>query len=127
MADNLVWNRNCGPSINRTPALAEALERIKFSEINTSRPLHTILELAQAESKRSIETWESLLLVVGRGRRMATESHQVEMKQIMVEHNTVPTEIRKALGEVASSFVSAKTAGNLLVLQAALSPVSSFI
>ena len=127
MADNLVWNRSSGPSISRSHATAEALERISFSEYRTDRPLHTVLDLAKAESKKTIETWENLLIVVGRGRRMATESHQVELRQIMQENISVPTDTRKALGEVASAFVSAKSSANLLVLQASLSPVSAFI
>ena len=127
MADNLVWNRNRGASINRSPAVVEALERISFSEVRTNNPLHTILELSKAESKKAAESWENLLLVVGRGRRMATDSHQVELRQIMQENSAVPADIRKALGEVASAFVSAKTPANLLVLQASLSPVSAFI
>lgn len=127
MADNLVWNRTRGPSINRSQAAVEALERITFSEVKTSRPLHTVIELAKAESKKTVESWENLLVVVGRGRRMATECHQDEMKQIMQEFGAVPTDFRKALGEVASASVSAKIPANLLVLQATLSSASAFV
>ena len=83
-----------------------------------ARPLHRMLELAADEASR---TSRSLLVVVGRSRRMALESHKRELNQLVSEHNaSLRSNIAKTFGDIASAFVVAGGNVNLIVMQATL-------
>jgi len=117
-ADNILWARYTSTS---SPATAAALSRITFSEESAARPLHSVLSHAGLQMKGTAESWKSLLVVVGRSRRMAGESHEMELRTIISENGTVGSEVPKTLGDVATAFVAAGTTASVLVLQAALS------
>lgn len=60
-----------------------------------------------------------LLVVVGRSRRLATESHQAELKQILGENNSsIGTDVRNTLGEVATALIASGVNASVLVMQA---------
>lgn len=117
-ADNILWARYTSTS---SPATAAALSRITFSEESAARPLHSVLSHAGLQMKGTAESWKSLLVVVGRSRRMAGESHEMELRTIMSENGAIGSEVPKTLGDVATAFVAAGTTASVLVLQAALS------
>lgn len=67
---------------------------------------------AEANTKR-------LLIVAGRSRRLAPESHEIELKQIFDEKsNSIGTDVRSTLGDVATAFVAGGVNASLLVMQA---------
>lgn len=113
-ADNILWDRY---TTSATPELASALRRITFSHTNASTPLHSVLEATD----RSISQHEQsrILVVVGRSRRMAVDSHAVELQKLLTERNaTVGSEVIKTLGDIGAAYVAANTNASLLVLQA---------
>ncbi|KAI0677244.1 Sodium/hydrogen exchanger family-domain-containing protein [Trametes maxima] len=114
-ADDLLWARFT-TSANAVPELSEALSRITFTEEASNTPLHSIVDLA----KRTPPSRARLLLVTGRARRMAVESHFDELRRLCIEHNaSLGTELPKVLGEVASAFVAAGLSASMVVVQAA--------
>ena len=58
----------------------------------------------------------------GRSRRLAVESHAVELKQITDENGTTGAaqEVRKTIGDVATAFIAARSYVGLVVLQTAV-------
>jgi hypothetical protein len=94
-----------------------ALSRINFEEQSSMKPLHTIVDIASTDAKT-----KRVLVVVGRSRRMATEFHQIELRQILTENNvSIRSEVPKTLGDVATAFVAGCTDASILVMQAASS------
>lgn len=96
------------------------MKRITFRELNVTRPLKTTLDLVASETRETAETWKNLIVVVGRSRRMASETHHVELKLIQVEHTSIPGDVRRTFGDVASALVSGGLSTGLLVLQASM-------
>ena len=95
--------------------VASALTRITFTEESTSKPLHRTIEMAAqlAQSPRS------LFIVAGRSRRMAVDSHQAELRQLIAEKGiSVGSEAPKTLGDVAAAYVATGVNASLVVLQA---------
>ena len=117
-ADNLLWDRYTGSGAE--PELGNALSRATFTTQHIPLPLHALVE---AVSQTSSEHPQSRLLVVaGRSRRLAVESHEVELQQLVAEKNaSLGSETMKTLGDVGSALVASNTNANLLVLQAFLS------
>ncbi|KAI0640791.1 Sodium/hydrogen exchanger family-domain-containing protein [Trametes meyenii] len=114
-ADDLLWARFTS-SGNTVPELSQALSRIIFAEETSNAPLHSVIGLAT----RSLPATARLLLVAGRARRMAVESHFDELRKLCVEHNaSLGTELPKILGEVASAFVAAGSSASMVIVQAA--------
>ncbi|OBZ70115.1 K(+)/H(+) antiporter 1 [Grifola frondosa] len=110
-ADNILWTRLA----SSPPGLSDALSRIAFLDQSTARPLHAMLDAASSLT----ESRSRLLVVVGRSRRMAVESHHAELRELCTKHGISPaSEMPKTLGEVAAAFIMANTSGSLLVLQA---------
>lgn len=114
-----MWDRYTISSSSHSPVIAAALRRIQFSYQSSPRPLHTILDIAAAEQQVSGRT---LVVVVGRSRRLATESHQVELRQILSERGSAggSDSVSRTLGDVGAAYVAAGTNASLLVLQACL-------
>ncbi|KAI0823303.1 hypothetical protein BC628DRAFT_1340137, partial [Trametes gibbosa] len=113
-ADNLAWARYT--STAHTLELGSSLSRIEFAEETSAAPLHTVLDLAA----RSSSSRARLVVVAGRSRRMATESHFDELRQLCVEHNaSLGSELPKILGDVASAFVATGSNASIAVVQAA--------
>ena len=91
-----------------------------FKEVASTTPLNSVLNLAAAESRHTANNWKSLIVVVGRSRRMASETHHAELKRVMSEHTHIPTEVRGTFGDVAAALVSAGTSTGLLIMQASM-------
>lgn len=116
-ADNLLWDRLTSPNSTVSQGVREALTRISFQRESAARPLHRMLELAGGASRAS----RPLLIVAGRSRRMAVESHQRELHELVSERSTsLESEVAKTFGDVASTFVVAGSDVSLIVTQATL-------
>jgi hypothetical protein len=95
------------------------MSRISFQSESAVRPLHKMLELAGNEASR---TSKPLLVVVGRSRRMAVESHKQEIQRLVTERGaSLASEVSNTFGDVASAFVVAGGNTSLVVTQATLS------
>lgn len=78
-----------------------------------------MLELVEGETS---QTSKPVLVVTGRSRRMAVESHTQELQQLGLERNaSLASEISKMFGDVGSAFVVAGGNVSLVVTQATLS------
>ncbi|PVG00014.1 hypothetical protein CPB86DRAFT_730345 [Serendipita vermifera] len=123
-ADHLALSRFVAPPGGQRAALPrpieDALSRVKFEDMVTATPLHTLIERANTESA----TNKKLLIVCGRSRRMATESHHAELRTIVQENAakgvSIGGDISRTVGEIATACLSSAVKANLLVIQAAL-------
>ncbi len=61
------------------------------------------------------------MIVTGRSRRLAVENHHVELKALIDQHRDggVMQEVKKTVGDVASSFIVTGSKASIVVLQAA--------
>ncbi|KAG6917304.1 hypothetical protein DXG01_003145 [Tephrocybe rancida] len=112
-ADNIAWERYASPSaeISGSPALS----RIEFRKLTTPIPLHAAIR--EADNSRRLGS--RLLVVVGRGRRLAVENHAKELKVLMTDYGSVGAEVKKTIGDVATAFVVAGCGEGVVVLQEA--------
>lgn len=118
-ADNILWSRISSPNSSFDAEVRAALARISFQSESTAQPLHRMLELVQGETS---QTSKPVLVVTGRSRRMAVESHTQELHQLGLERNaSLASEISKMFGDVGSAFVVAGGNVSLVVTQATLS------
>lgn len=118
-ADNVLWDRVTSPNSSFDAEVRAALTRISFQRESAVQPLHRMLELVKGEASR---TPKPVLVVAGRSRRMAVESHTTELHQLGVERNaSLASEISKMFGDVGSAFVVAEGNVSLIVTQATLS------
>ncbi|CAE7216799.1 unnamed protein product [Rhizoctonia solani] len=118
-ADNLVWAQMT--SAPQSPAIKDALSRITFVEDESSEPLAGILKRCGDEHNIAAASSKALLVVVGRGRRMAAESHTDELRGIIASANaseTIGGEVRRTVGDVATAFVATGAKASLFILQA---------
>ncbi|KAI6096781.1 hypothetical protein EDD16DRAFT_1773297, partial [Pisolithus croceorrhizus] len=117
-ADSVTWGKYASPKTDpdTSSLLRSALSRIQFSELSTPTPLRAAIQRAatirQAHSR--------LLIIAGRSKRLATESHHHELKEIFEEYGTNGDMVRKTIGDVASAMVVSSSASTLVVLQAAI-------
>ncbi|RPD80802.1 hypothetical protein L226DRAFT_453651 [Lentinus tigrinus ALCF2SS1-7] len=112
-ADNILWTKLMTSAV---PEFASALSRVTFLEETSNKPLHTLVDL----TSRTAPAHARQVVVVGRSRRMAVESHHTELVELCVERNaSLGSELPKTLGDVACAFVATGTNFSLLVLQAA--------
>lgn len=128
-ADNFAWGRYANPALTSIsgaasevthfehPLLRQALARIHFSDAHTPAPLHAALRHARALR----DTSPRLLIVTGRSRRLAKESHHAEMKRVLETYRPgVGLEgMRKTIGDVGTAMVVGGSASAVVVLQAA--------
>ncbi|KAI0751094.1 Sodium/hydrogen exchanger family-domain-containing protein [Daedaleopsis nitida] len=111
-ADDLLWTKLTTSAV---PELASALTRITFVEKSASKPLHTVVELAAGLTP----IFARQLVVVGRSRRMAVESHHGELQELCVGRNaSIGSELPKTVGHVASAFIASGSSASLLIIQA---------
>ena len=104
-ADNVLWDRVTSPNSSFDAEVRAALTRISFQRESAVQPLHRMLELVEGEASR---TSKHVLVVAGRSRFAAVESHTAELHQLGVEHNASPaSEISEMFGDVGSAFVVA--------------------
>jgi hypothetical protein len=127
-ADHLALSRfAAGPGERRTAlprAVEDALSRVKFEDMVTPTPLRTLVDRANEESHGG----KKILIVCGRSRRMAVESHHAELRAIMQENAakgiSIGGDISRTIGEIATACLSSSVKANLLVMQAALPQTS---
>lgn len=118
-ADNFLWDRVTSTNSSFSAEDRAAMSRISFRSESVVRPLHRMLELANSEASR---TSKPLLVVAGRSRRMAVESHKRELQQFVTERGaSLASEVSNTLGDVASVFVVVGGNASLVVMQATLS------
>lgn len=127
-ADDLIFSRYIQRAGDATPVLPNrvknALARVKFDNLATATPLHKVIEYASSEQTGLGDHKRNLLVVVGRGRRMAAESHHAEIKTIAQGHAAqggvgIGGETLRTLGDMASALLIG-TKASVLVMQAAL-------
>ncbi|KAG6827512.1 hypothetical protein H0H92_011484, partial [Tricholoma furcatifolium] len=87
-ADNITWARYASPTAETasSPTLGPALSRIEFKELGTPTLLRTGIH--EALDARARAPGARLLVVAGRGRRMAVESHKRELREVMAEYGS---------------------------------------
>lgn len=104
-ADDLIWGRYS--------SRVGAIGRIQFSEKQTDKPLHYIQTFASEFGSGR------LLVVLGRSRRLATDSHSAELKKLLSDnHTSIGGEAAKTLGEVGTAVMSGGVGEGILVVQA---------
>lgn len=117
-ADNVLWDRVTSTNLSFSADVRAAMSRISFQSESAVRPLHRMLDLSGSEASR---TSKPLLVVAGRSRRMAVESHKRELQQLVAERGaSLASEVSNTLGDVASIFVVVGGNTSLVVMQATL-------
>ncbi|KAJ7246597.1 potassium:hydrogen antiporter [Mycena haematopus] len=120
-ADNLLWDRFTVPSSTRDETVTDALSRITFKTHESGEPLHKIVELVDVES-RSLSAGKNLMVLLGRSRRMAVESHGAELHKLIASTGaSIGSSVSKTVGDVGAALVATRSRASLLVLQAAIS------
>ena len=114
-ADNLLWTRY---STGAAPEVS--LGRMTFLHETSSQPLHTALEAAT----RAFTSHKAArpIVIVGRSRRLAVDTHSAELKELLAERSasvTMGSDLVKALGDLGTAVVASDASHSLLVLQAA--------
>ncbi|TFK43902.1 Sodium/hydrogen exchanger family-domain-containing protein [Crucibulum laeve] len=123
-ADNIVWDRFTAPSSAHDPIIASALSRIEFSTHSSSQPLHTLTELVKNEVRQAFTPRRTLIVVAGRSRRMAVESHSAELRELIAEiGSSISSSVPKTVGDVGAALVASNVNASLLILQASSSSV----
>ncbi|KAG8893490.1 K(+)/H(+) antiporter, partial [Tulasnella sp. 417] len=123
-ADNICWFKYApqeDPNAiapQHTPQVQDALTRVTFTSLSSPRPLHSLVDKAT-----EVASEKRLIVVVGRGKRLAAESHHDEMKTLLNEeqgrkHGGLGNEMRNTLGDVATAFMVSRVSAGLLVMQA---------
>ncbi|KAI0647892.1 Sodium/hydrogen exchanger family-domain-containing protein [Trametes meyenii] len=120
-ADNIAWSRYTCPEARADPSLASALSRMHFSEVGTPAPLRYIIKQALAMSQSVVDERSRLLILTGRSRRLAVENHHAELKSVMEEHGGIANEVKRTVGDVATSLVVSGCQASVLVFQATVS------
>ncbi|KAI8978732.1 Sodium/hydrogen exchanger family-domain-containing protein [Trametes punicea] len=120
-ADNIVWSRYTHPDASSDPTLAPALSRMVFSEVGTPAPLRYIIREALGMSQTALEERSRLLILTGRSRRFAVENHHAELKSVMEEHGGIANEVKRTVGDVATSLVVSGCQASVIVFQATVS------
>lgn len=98
--DDMIWTR-CSTELDSSS--------ITFKTTSTPTPLHSIVSLAQ-----SLGSKRRLISIVGRGKRLAVESHREEIKEFGGSG-----EIGKTAGNVAAALFASSLKGPVVVLQSA--------
>jgi len=118
-ADNIAWGNYTNPA-SHNPEARAALSRISFSDESSSTPLRRVLQLASTASSR--HSTKPLIVVVGRSRRLAVDSHKQELLQLAQEYNAaISSEAPKTFGEVGAALFAAGANASVVVVQAASS------
>ncbi|KAJ7265478.1 potassium:hydrogen antiporter [Mycena haematopus] len=120
-ADHILWDRFTVPSSSRKEIETEALSRVTFTTQDTEQPLHKIVELVDIQS-RKFSAGKNFVVMLGRSRRMAVESHKKELQKLVVSQGTaIGSSVAKTVGDVGAALVASGSSSSLLVLQAAIS------
>ncbi|KAG8952977.1 K(+)/H(+) antiporter [Tulasnella sp. 424] len=129
-ADNICWFKYAPQedpdaiAPQHTPQVQDALTRVTFTSLSSPKPLHSLVDKAS-----EVAAERRLIVVVGRGKRLAAESHHDEMKILLDEeegrkHGGLGNEMRNTLGDVATAFMVSRVSAGLLVMQASATSTS---
>jgi hypothetical protein len=122
-ADSIILSRFTGPNRQTLSAAFEsALARVTFEDMETPTPLHALVQKANEERLSLEKSNRHILIVTGRGRRMAMESHHAELGSIIRENQgkgSIRAEVSRTVGDVATAFMIGTNA-SVLIMQAAL-------
>ncbi|KAG6810749.1 hypothetical protein H0H92_010493 [Tricholoma furcatifolium] len=148
--DNLAWEQYA------SSAAAHPSQAIEFTTISSSKPLHTIIDLVGRLTTTTTTTTTAavttgsessasnpvritgagtsngnVMVVLGRSRRMAVESHSAELEQVIAEASSgsgagagagagagISSMVRKTLGDVGAALVASGVGVSLVVMQA---------
>lgn len=121
-ADNICWFKYA-PQVSEhaippshPPIIESALTRIHFSSVTSAAPLRSLMERSTG-----LSGGRRLIVVAGRGKRLAAESHQDEMQVLLSGgqsgYGALGNEMRKTLGDVATAFLISGVGAELLVMQ----------
>lgn len=121
-ADNICWFKYAPQKPqdaippSHPPTIESALARIQFSTMTSATPLRSLMERSP-----SLSGGRRLIVVAGRGKRLAAESHQDEMQVLLSGgqsgYGALGNEMRKTLGDVATAFLISGVGAELLVVQ----------
>jgi len=122
-ADNICWFKyapqeaeNAVPPAH-TPIIQSALQRVTFSTMTSATPLKQL-----TQTSVGLAGGRRLIVVAGRGKRLAAESHQDEMQTLLAGgqtgHSALGNEMRKTLGDVSTAFLISGPSAELMVVQA---------
>lgn len=119
-ADNITWARYASPSADEghPSRVTGALARMTFSDFTVPKPLQALIERAAAASNEAAAQERSLLVVLGRSRRLAVQDHSADLKTLVETHGAVGGEVRKTVGDVATALVVVGLDAGLIVVQA---------
>jgi len=124
-ADNLLWSKYTYTSPphyhHHHPNITSALSRISFRTENASKPLQHVVQLAKVEASTAIaRSGKTLVVLVGRSRRLAVEELGGELRGVTSEAaSAIGSSVPKTLGDVGAALVATNVDASLLVLQAA--------
>jgi len=123
-ADNILWSKYANHTVKTASPLPSqvrtALWRVRFSEVSSPVPLRSVIQRASTDIAGIGDA--SLLIVTGRSRRLAAESHRAELDSIIAErgHTSINGDVARTVGEVAAGLIAgAINASGILVVQAA--------
>lgn len=121
-ADNIAWAKFAPATTSdraSTSSSGPSELGIEFRELATPIPLHAAIREVNLYHEKRVRR-ARVLVVCGRSRRLAVESHEGELKDLVSEYGGVGSEVRKTMGDVASAFVVAGAGSGLVVVQAAM-------
>ncbi|ESK92558.1 potassium:hydrogen antiporter [Moniliophthora roreri MCA 2997] len=120
-ADAIVWARYATPTEEndaRGRTSEGALGRITFRDLSTASPLRSVVQ-----DIREFSASKRIIVLAGRSRRLAVESHTKELKQIIDEQHHhqrhVSSDVRKTVGDVAAAVMAMGVGAGVVVVQAA--------
>ena len=113
-ADEMAWERYTSNSSSYQAPL-----NVEFTNIHSPTPLQALQTVAQTVQSQA-DSMGRLLVVIGRSRRLAVESHHTELAKLIKEAGLghLSSELRKTIGDVASALVVGGIGADMLVLQA---------
>jgi hypothetical protein len=112
-ADNLQWDKYARKG-TVDPAELDALSRITFVTKGSPQLLHTVAE----ETTNLVNAGNDVIVVLGRSRTMALESHAAELREVIKEHaSPIGASLAKTLGDVGAAQVVMNVHASLLVMQ----------
>ncbi|EJD50751.1 hypothetical protein AURDEDRAFT_99595 [Auricularia subglabra TFB-10046 SS5] len=125
-ADNMMWTKYTTSSDSHPSNVVAALTRIEFTTVRTPTPLQSVSELVQAKQTETKAGDKRFMVLLGRSRRLATESHQAELLNLMRERiknggAAINSNVTKTLGDVATALVASDLHSGLIVVQSVAS------
>lgn len=114
----MIWEKYV--NLTKSDPLSDS---ITLSTLHTEAPLRNIA--SQLNTLQHSLGVEQILVILGRSRRMAVESHHSEMKSLLEEYGygsgsgnaSIAQEVRKTVGDVGSSVLLSSVGVGLVVMQ----------